>query len=159
MKKVIGILLVLVLIFVGYYIFANAEMVNNETIDGMVYNESWWTAKEMLNDWMSMYRSNVKIDSIDEKGYATVTGVIEYKEFEEEQGVACTFENMEKIIREHYDISYFKISNVGTYGLYSIKKKKKKSESEPIGYVYNENNEKVDFYEGCIYFMVVYNEE
>ena len=134
MKKVIGILLVLVLIFVGYYIFANAEMVNNETIDGMVYNESWWTAKEMLNDWMSMYRSNVKIDSIDEKGYATVTGVIEYKEFEEEQGVACTFENMEN-------------------------KMEAKSESEPIGYVYNENNEKVDFYEGCIYFMVVYNEE
>lgn len=159
MKKVIGILLVLVLILVGYYIFANAEMVNNETIEGMVYNESWWTAKDMLNNWMSMYRSNVKLDSIDENGYATVTGVIVYNEFEEEQGMACTFENMEKIIREHYDISYFKISKVGTYELYSVYKMEAKSESEPIGYVYNEEGEQVDYYEGCIYFMVVYNEE
>lgn len=159
MKKVIGILLVLVLILVGY-VFVKAEInVNNETIEGMVYNENWYTVQEMVDEWCSMYRSDTKIDSIDENGYATITGVIDYNEFEEEQGMACTFENMEKIIRDHFDVSYFKITKVGTFELYSVYKMEAKSESEPIGYVRDENNEKVDFYEGCVYFMIVYNEE
>lgn len=164
MKKVIGILLVFAVILVGYYIFANAEMTmvkNNETIEfDVVHGMTGSNVDELINEWCeAIHRENAKFDTIDENGYFTGSGVLDMNEFEEEYGMPCNSWGMEKVLNEQldYDLKEFNITvagYIGDYsGSYTIYKMEAKTESKPIGYVYIDG-EHVDYYEGCVYFMV-----
>ena len=163
MKKVIGILLVLAIILVGYYIFANAEMTmvneNNETIEfDVTYGITSSEADRLVNDWCKEFHEEAALDMIDENGYFTGSGVLDINEFESEHKMHCDSRAMEKVLRDHYELEHFEITKVGftqiaNHEFATIYKMEAKSKTEPIGYCYIDG-EHVDYYEGCVYFTV-----
>lgn len=160
MKKVISILLVLMVILVGYYVFVKAETTVNEDIyTGITYNNgNFYELKCIVDDWCKVFYGEDRLDKIDENGYYIGTGVLNVHEFEDTYGVECNYKNLEEKLGENYVLSKFEISKVGCKSGYSIFRLEAKSETEPIGYVY-EYGEEIGYYEGELYFIAVYNDK
>lgn len=159
MKKFNGILMIiLAVIFIGL-VFVKAEtIVDERNIEGIVYGENGSTVDRYINEWCSMYRSDIEFDKFDEENEIFIAnGVIDIQYFEETYGILCTFENMEKVLTDNYDISVFKITKVGYYDIYSVYKMEVESETKPLGNV-NQDEKIIDYYKICVYFMMYYNE-
>ena len=155
MKKFNGIILfVLVVLLVGFIIVkAETNIVNEETISGMVYGETGSTVYDWLEEWVSIYDEEARKNTIDDNMYYKGFGVIDAYEFEEEFQCSCTLENIEKVEKEHFDLEHYDVKLVGFYEDYNVYKMEAKSNTTPIGYEYV-NGVEVNYYGGYIYFMV-----
>lgn len=147
MKKVIGIFLTMVMVFL--VISMNVSLAENKIVEG--YYGS--TVQDFVEEWMraqkkdEMYFNNTTNDF----GYFYGHGVILVKEFEETYGVKWNDESMYKVLSDNYDNLELEIKTIGFYEGYNVYLMKAKS-TDPIGYAYN-YGERYPYYEGEMIFM------
>ena len=156
MKKVIGILLlVVVMVVMVATVLANDTTVKAEEFEGIVYDNDRYVVMDMLEDWCKSVGDTRALDrTFDENGYFRGCGILIANEFVDEFGVECNIDNMKQILAGN-GITECSIVKAGYSDDYAVYKMEVKSEDVELGTVY-EDNEWKSYYEGFMYFMVVY---
>ena len=147
MKKVIGVFLTMVMVFL--VISMNVSLAENKIVEG--YYGS--TVQDFVEEWMRAQKKDEKYfnNTVNEFGYFYGHGVMLVNEFEETYGIEWNNESMEKVLAEHYSNLEFEVKTIGFYEGYNVYLMKAKS-TDPIGYTYS-YGEQYPFYEGEMIYM------
>lgn len=158
MKKVITILsmvfLMVIMVAMG---FVKAET-DDVKIEGAVYGAAESEVYGWLAEWIDACGDERALTgTLDENGYYRGFGVVDACWFEEEYGVECSVENMRAVLESEYDLDRFDVVTAGFYDDYTVYKMVVGSKNTAIGNHYDYDiNDWVYYYEGEMYFMVVY---
>jgi len=147
MKKVIGIFMAMVMVFL--VISMNVSLAD-EIVKGYYGSE----VQDFLEEWMRAQQKDEKYfkDTTDEFGYYYGHGVVLADEFEKLYGVEWNEESMYDVLSEHYENLELEVTTIGFYEGYNVYLMKAKS-TEPVGYKYSYGEEE-PYYEGEMIFMV-----
>ena len=147
MKKVVGIFLAMVMVFL--VISMNVSLAENKIVEG--YYGS--TVQDFVEEWMRAQKKDEKYfsNTTDDFGYFYGHGVILVEEFEETYGVKWNDESMYKVLSDNYDNLELEIKTIGFYEGYNVYLMKAKS-TDPIGYGYS-YGEQYPYYEGEMIYM------
>jgi len=157
MKKVVGIFMAMVMVFVMIgTVYGEAKV--DVKIDGAVYGISGSVVYDWIGEWAKSVGDG-RTGSELKNGYYKGYGVIDAKWFIEEYGCDPTVENITNVLTDAYDLEKLEIVTAGFYDDYTVYKMFAKSKTMAIGNTYDYNlNDYVDYYEGDMYFMVVYED-
>ena len=144
MKKVIGIFLTMVFVFVVISIASGNEI---SKLNG---NECYSKVKEFAkNGWSKWYNEEA------DESVLYGCGVISIEEFENGLGIEWSIENLEKAETEYYGLCECHVNKVGEIDGDDIYLIEAQSETKVLGSKYNYETEQVDeFYCGSVLFMV-----
>ena len=146
MKKVMGIFMVMVMVFLA--ISMNTSLAENRIVEG--YYGS--TVQGFVEEWMRAQKKDERYfnrTTVNEYYYGY--GVLLVNEFEELYGVEWNDESMRKVLSEHYGNLEMEIKTIGFYEGYNVYLMKAKS-TDPIGYYYS-YGEQYPYYEGEMIYM------
>ena len=147
MKKVIGIFLTMVLVFL--VLSMNVSLAENKIVKGYCGSE----VQGFVEEWMRSQKIDEKYydNTADEFGYFYGHGVMLVDEFEESFGVEWNDESMYKVLSEHYNNLEFEVKTIGFYEGFNVYLMKAKS-TDAIGYYYS-YGEQYPYYEGEMIYM------
>lgn len=147
MKKVIGIFMMMVMVFLVFSM--NVSLAENRIVEG--YYGS--TVQDFLEEWMRVQKVDEKYynNETNEFGYFYGHGVVSVDDFEEQFGIEWNNNNMYNVLSENYENLEFEIKTVGFYEGYNVYLMKAKS-TDPIGWTYS-YGEQYPYYEGEMLFM------
>lgn len=159
MKKVIGIFLTMVFVFVvTSMVFGETEMNTIDKNIGAVYTDYYWNVNEMVDEWCrhNGYENYVDHENSFEDGIYRGSGILNASAFEKDTNEIFSFENAIKETQKHYDCN-IEIKHVGYYENYKVYQLHGKSETDVLGTTYHDDGT-TDYYEVDLIFMVVFED-
>lgn len=146
MKKVVGIFITMVLVFV---------VVSMTLAEQNPLNIEWEEVKEMIDNWIKTQRNENYICGYIDGNIYYAAGVISNDEFKKLTGEDFTTEGLETLYLEcekygeNYDVLYANVKTVGFYEGYNVYELDMKTNNIPLG-----RHEGMNYYHVNVVFMV-----